>query len=211
VTQPFETILQQIDDAVNYAIAGNNPYSAGQVTTNAYSLMYNTGLFNDTCRDWRRFPADQQTYANFQAEFSAAHADLKNQQNTSKGAGYQTNSAMETFCLHTNDSIRHLANAATSDRDSMKAILEANRILLEQVTNLSLEIKKINTNLPRNNQNEKSNPKKRYRNNNYCWTHGYDCHEKHTSATCKNPAEGHQKDATKTNIMSGSTANKNRK
>ena len=35
-------------------------------------------------------------------------------------------------------------------------------------------------------------PEKYYRlNNNYCWTHGYDVGDTHTSATCNNRKQGH--------------------
>ena len=45
---------------------------------------------------------------------------------------------------------------------------------------------------------------RQFQNDNYCWTHGHDLHENHTSATCNWPAEGHQVAATKTNHMNGS-------
>jgi hypothetical protein len=37
----------------------------------------------------------------------------------------------------------------------------------------------------------------------YCHTHGLGPNPKHTSATCKNPAEGHEKTATINNMMGG--------
>jgi hypothetical protein len=38
----------------------------------------------------------------------------------------------------------------------------------------------------------------------YCWTHGLCMNPKHTSATCKNKAEGHKDEATAFNRMGGS-------
>ena len=46
-----------------------------------------------------------------------------------------------------------------------------------------------------------------YTNMNYCWTHGFDLHDLHTSSTCQNKAPGHKTDATVTNQMGGSTKN----
>jgi hypothetical protein len=43
---------------------------------------------------------------------------------------------------------------------------------------------------------------------NYCWTHGHQCSQHHTSATCGNKAVGHKDDATAANAMGGSKANK---
>ena len=48
-------------------------------------------------------------------------------------------------------------------------------------------------------------PYKRYNNWNYCWTHGHDIGDHHTSANCQNPAQGHVWQATKRNTCGGST------
>ena len=47
------------------------------------------------------------------------------------------------------------------------------------------------------------NPYKRYTNWNYCWTHGHDVKDNHTSANCYNPAPGHVWHATKQNTCGG--------
>jgi hypothetical protein len=46
-------------------------------------------------------------------------------------------------------------------------------------------------------------PVKTMDNDNFCWSHGYQVHNEHTSASCKNPKEGHKKEATKINPMGG--------
>ena len=43
----------------------------------------------------------------------------------------------------------------------------------------------------------------------YCWTHGYKVKQGHKSATCTRKKPGHQDAATRTDMMGGSTANKN--
>jgi hypothetical protein len=43
---------------------------------------------------------------------------------------------------------------------------------------------------------------------NYFWTHGHQCSQHHMSATCGNKAVGHKDDATASNTMGGSNANK---
>jgi hypothetical protein len=67
-----------------------------------------------------------------------------------------------------------------------------------------------NTNQNNNNQNQPGLGRKRYQNLNYCWTHGYDLDFRHDSSNCRNPANGHQHTATRTNLMGGSEANKAR-
>jgi hypothetical protein len=43
------------------------------------------------------------------------------------------------------------------------------------------------------------------KNDNYCWSHGYQVGLNHTSANCTKKAPGHKHNATKTNIMGGDT------
>ena len=44
-------------------------------------------------------------------------------------------------------------------------------------------------------------------NNDHCWSHGFDVGNGHTSATCKNPKEGHRREATVTNQLGGDQTN----
>jgi hypothetical protein len=54
--KPFEMLVQQIEDTQDFAAAGNQAYMAQQIVSNAYSLIHNTGMFIDACREWRRRP-----------------------------------------------------------------------------------------------------------------------------------------------------------
>jgi hypothetical protein len=45
---------------------------------------------------------------------------------------------------------------------------------------------------------------------NYCWTHGYKIARNHTRMNCMFPKTGHKKEATKSDNMGGSQANKER-
>ena len=46
-----------------------------------------------------------------------------------------------------------------------------------------------------------------FTNMNCCWSHGFDIGNNHTSATCRNPKEGHKREATVTNQMGGDQTN----
>ncbi len=48
-----------------------------------------------------------------------------------------------------------------------------------------------------------ASPLKRFKNWNYCHTHGGNIHNTHTSATCAQPGENHQRAATRSNTMDG--------
>jgi hypothetical protein len=140
--QPFETIISQIDDATDFAIAGETPYTNEQIVSNAYNLVYNTGMFETACREWRRLPAADKTWTRFQQDFSQAHTDYRNQRHlSSKGAGF-ANQAFEQFCHEATDSLRqHLANATTSDKENLQTIIDANKTLSAQVTALTAAMK----------------------------------------------------------------------
>jgi hypothetical protein len=58
------------------------------------------------------------------------------------------------------------------------------------------------------NTRNRDSTKQRYTNDNYCWTHGFNIHNTHTSQSCNFPIEGHQRKATPTNTKGGSNANK---
>ena len=44
---PFEVLMDQIEDVIDYAAAGNTPYSKEQTTNMAYNIVYRTDLFSD--------------------------------------------------------------------------------------------------------------------------------------------------------------------
>jgi hypothetical protein len=46
-------------------------------------------------------------------------------------------------------------------------------------------------------------PANKTNNDNFCWSHGYQLHNEHTSATYNNPKNGQNKEATKGNPMDG--------
>ena len=59
-------------------------------------------------------------------------------------------------------------------------------------------------------QPQHTNPTKRYNNWNYCFTHGHDVTDEHTSENCNRPAWNHNYYATRTNTMGGTTRNQHK-
>ena len=66
VNQPIERLFEQIEDAVEYADAGHNPYTPLQVVTNAFQLVFQTCLFVQDCKDWKRTRPDDKTLGKLQ-------------------------------------------------------------------------------------------------------------------------------------------------
>jgi hypothetical protein len=94
--EPFEAIYTQLESAIDFADAAGTPYSLNQLIATAYNLVFKTGLYANTFRDWRHCPTAQKTWTNFQADFSEAAQDLRESNSTSQASGYHgANAAIE--------------------------------------------------------------------------------------------------------------------
>ena len=104
----------------------------------AYNIVYPTGIFSDECRTWRKKDAPDQTWTTFKAEFTVAHQDLRKSQVTVKNAGYhnQANFTQEDTMLNNSEAlatISELANAATSERNTIAALTKTNAQLCKEI------------------------------------------------------------------------------
>jgi hypothetical protein len=217
---PYDTLIEQIDDAVDFANAGGSPISAQQQINTAYTLVFNTGVFSDACREWRKRPPAEHTWQNFQTHFAFAHEDNRLiQQHTTQGGGFhQANNAMDSFVTDTAEAFANLATAAASDRDVLRTLTNTNNDLLQQLAAKDTELNQLRAQLHSHkpshtpsggSHNDENRPprdplKKKFKNQNYCWSHGFDVHPTHNSSSCNFPREGHKKEATRSNNMGGS-------
>jgi hypothetical protein len=53
-TSPFENIIERIDECIDFAEAAEQPYSAPQILSKIYTLVYNTGLYFDACKNGKK-------------------------------------------------------------------------------------------------------------------------------------------------------------
>ena len=53
-TKPIGNLFEQIEESVEYADAGSATYNYKQILSRTYLLVRNTGIYNDTCREWRK-------------------------------------------------------------------------------------------------------------------------------------------------------------
>ncbi len=218
VNLPIETLFKQIENAIDYASAGNTPYTPAQVLTIAYQILFQTGIFADDCRDWKRQTEAYKTWPQFKIDFTRAHQEYRESQvTTPRAAGFladeftPTNSQQETI-----DAIANLATATAADRTAVAnltttvadltiALGKCNGKLvgaLERVNVLTQQLAayKAGTNTRNPAPNDSSGR------SHYCWTCGY--RSPHSSWNCETPATGHQKRATRANTLNGSTKNK---
>ena len=228
-SQPLEHLVEQIEDAVDYAESGGSPFTDRQVVTNSYNLVFATGIFPEACREWRRRASNTKTWDNFKIDFTAAHNDYREMQSTTTtGTGYHQahSSILEEFVHDTTLSFANLATATQADRVVIQQLTTTNASLTSQVSAQTIEIARLNKLLAqrRTTRPPPTTPpgppagagvgtdpaKKKFPNLNYCWSHGFDCAQPHESPSCLYKLQGHQDAATRENNLGGSQANKHK-
>ena len=76
MNQPMEVLIKQTDNAVDIAAAADNPYSAEQVVTADYNLVFKTGMFAGNYKMWRRCDSSDKTWPHFKTYFTVSHQEL---------------------------------------------------------------------------------------------------------------------------------------
>ena len=75
---PFETVIDQLEEAMEVADAAGQPFTDPQVLTIAYTLVYNTGLYFDDTKTWNAKAEADKTWDNFKTHFLLAQTELLN-------------------------------------------------------------------------------------------------------------------------------------
>jgi hypothetical protein len=212
--QPIETLFEQVSRAMDLADAAGAPYTPEQILNNAYSLVFQTGLYGDACREWRRLDVALKTWPRFQDHFMAAHEDLREAQATTLTGGYHAANAIYSdtgdpnYHQDTVDALANLAVATAADRSTIASLTTTIQQLSQALERAHGDLAQLRTAppaLPPAQKRDGTRPTNRFRYGNYCWSHGFRCGKDHTSMTCKWPKDGHQREATATNMMGGST------
>ena len=233
---PIDVYFKRIDECVQYATDAETAYTPEQILQTAYYAISSSNLYTDACKEWRRKPQNEKTWTNFKTFFAAEYHELKEQEKTTAmGKGYhsahlvQQDTEQEDSLLV--ESLQHLALAATTDKQTIAQLVEANAKLTENISTLTdklaLALQTVaaltgstvaSAPTKLNGLPGTSTPKTKSTNRHrfdlqmdpvgYCWTHGYKVKQGHNSATCTRKKLGHQDAATRTDIMGGSTANK---
>ena len=128
---PIETLINQVENPFEYAAARNTPYSYEQVVSIAFQLVFQTGLFPDDCKIWKRQAPELNTRPGFKAFFATAHKEWRESLVSTAGAGFQ--SANHAYQQDTVDSISNLATATESDCASIAALTATNRTLYDRL------------------------------------------------------------------------------
>jgi hypothetical protein len=211
--QPIETLFQKIIDARAFAVAGGQPYGAAMIVNVAYTLVFNTGLFPDACRAWQSRAIAAKTWAQFKIDFATAHREFRLTNQTTQQSGFHSANMMieqgiDDSMQETAEAIAQLATATASDRGTVATLTTTNAKLANQleaahalIAQLKSEIATLKIKIKPVWQGQR--PTRTTNNDSYCWSHGYQVANSHTSATCNVRKTGHQETATKIDTMGG--------
>lgn len=121
-----------------------------------------------------------------------------------------TNQTSQKF---TNSSLTHLSSSpslATTNDTSISELMESLHKIshsLQHLVSTTPTSPLTTISPPPNNPSVPRRRTKCFPNTNYCWSHGFDVHNRHTYATCRFPKPGHQQDATPFNTQNGKLYN----
>jgi hypothetical protein len=233
MSEPFDATLSidlffhKIDDCIQYASDGDVDFTQRQILQIAYHAVSTSGLYTDSCKEWRRKDEKDKTWTNFKTFFAAEYHDLKEQQRVNHTpTNYHGANAVGDISA----ALDNLALAATSDREIVTQLVAANKQLTQTTEKLSEQLNEANARLisqrstretPPSNDRSRRPAGARQRPPfdhdawlltldpmGYCWSHGYKVTPEHSSRTCRGPHEGHKRAATRANPMGGSTKGK---
>jgi hypothetical protein len=211
--QPIETLFQQLQDARAFAVAGGQPYGAAMIINLAYTLVFNTGLYPDACRDWQSRAVATKTWAQFKIDFSPAHREFRLTNQTAQQSGFHSANMMieqsRDVSMHeTAEEIAQLATATASDRSTVATLTATNAKLATQleaahtlIAQLKKEIATLKIKIKPVWQGQR--PARTTNNDSYCWSHGFQVAKSHTSSTCSLRKTGHQENATRLDTLGG--------
>jgi hypothetical protein len=224
-SQPIDVYFQKIDNGIQYAGDGQVAFTTGQILQTTYHAISTSGFYNDACKEWRKKPPADKNWWNFKRFFAAEYRDLQEQQkvNVSQNNFQGANSAINLMMA-----LDHLALAATTDREVVHLLAQANerltitnKTLTEQIqqllkTNATLVNKMGSTDTtppPSTGTNgcqpfDKAAREAKLDPKGHCWTHGYRVLLGHNSTNCKGKLGGHKDAVTRDNNMGGSEKGK---
>jgi hypothetical protein len=200
-TEPFELVIERIQECIDLAVEAERPYSGEQIMDRAFRIVAQTGVYPDDLKEWKKkLPADK-TWPRFQTFMLESQQTYRKQQQTTKQAGHGMNARhgmnAKQFKLLSN-----LMSAATSNNNNKSD----DKVLSEILKRFDNFDKKIEAICKPVGERKKQGAFKDH--GSYCWTHGYRVGPKHTSENCRSKAEGHKDTATRENNMGGSQLGK---
>jgi hypothetical protein len=104
--------------------------------------------------------------------------------------------------------LANLATATAADRGVVAALTQANSRLVKQLEENTAELRELKASFHQERRDRRGPRNGNASASNYCWTHGYKVGKTPTSLTCNIRNLGHKAEATRTDSMCRSQANK---
>ena len=73
---PIKALINQVEGTIKYAAAGNTLYTLLQVVGIAYQLIFQTGMFTNNCKQWKRRDPANKNWTKFKIFFATAHQEF---------------------------------------------------------------------------------------------------------------------------------------
>ena len=164
----FEEFIEQIEWNQE-AVSVQNPYTAAQIISIAFTNVNQSNIYPDDCRDWKRKPAHDKTWANFKTHFARAFKEAKKTKDTSKDLGYsahlqsmqsrnQANAEMFSEMQQDhNIALANLATATKSDRESVSLMSKTISELTTQIATITKQLSEAHIEISRLQGNKSTN------------------------------------------------------
>jgi len=177
--QPIEALFLQLTRGSQFASDSSEPTALSQVLRIGYTLIANTGLFAEACREWRKIRDIDKNMDTFQVLFAEAEQDSSSLLTTASQAGYHAGNA--TAVIATTPSAPAAAVPPPTEHALAMARVQATADATQaQLATLIAAMKTQTRNRPNNSGTS------------YCRTHGHTTNSSHTSASCQKQADGHK-------------------
>ena len=225
--------INKLEDAQRKLARANLPMQDVQLLAIASTAVLASQHFPRATDEWEAMAPALKTWATWKTTYRAAHIARKRQL-LATGSGEPLSRAhavtADNFPAATYDKLDgyldNLANAAAHEKSTLAQLVESNAMLTANNATLTTSLAALTaaytllagtkpnatptpgTNAQNKRQQGKTGSEQKFAPNGYCWTHGYKVGLRHTSASCSNKAQGHKDNATRTNTMNGSIANK---
>jgi hypothetical protein len=204
----FEDLISHLENVQELAADANRPIPNTDLIDSAFSILSDCGLYDDECKTWEIRPAAELTWPNLKAHFLAAQTILHRRRSRStSNSGYSANAATAELEALVGQLVVNNENYMTTARQEYASFAANNQQRpSDDYSRLFQELQNMKTEFA----NYKQAPgrpasRKLQKNDGYCWTHGFKVSRRHNSATCKNTAPGHKTEATRDNMLGGST------
>jgi hypothetical protein len=166
------------------------------------------------CRRWNEKLTTEKTWTHFKSHFKAAHPQDKQMQGeTASHAGFHSaNAAMtqneDQMAEATIGALANLATATAADRGAVAAQTQAKSGLVKQLEETTSELRELKAMFHPERRDKRGPRSVNASASNYCWTTGYKVGKTHTILNCNTRNLGNKVEATLTDNMGGSQANK---